>query len=110
MNAIKGTFKTPHAGQSRFMREKVNVPTAHYDDIKGEEHDVAFVVAGAMKADLLADFHAAVNRAASDGKSRQWFRQQFEGIANRNGWTGFTASSYTHLKFDTRQMQSLDEA
>jgi len=87
---IQGGLKAPNAAQARYMRDKLNVPTEHYDDIRGEQHDVAFVVAGAMKADLLADFHEAVNRAASQGKSRQWFRQQFEDIANKHGWTGFT--------------------
>jgi len=87
---IRGALKAPNAAQARTMRDKVNVPTEHYDDITGDQHDVAFVVAGAMKADLLADFHEAINRATGEGKSRQWFRQEFERIANKNGWTGFT--------------------
>jgi len=87
---ITGALKTPNATQSRFMREKVNVPTEHYDDITGEQHDVAFVVAGAMKVDLLSDFHEAINRATNEGKSRQWFRDEFENIAHKHGWTGFT--------------------
>jgi len=90
MASIKGALKAPNAAQARYMRDKLNVPTERYDDIDGEGHDVAFVVAGAMKADLLSDFHEAANRFSKEGKSSQWFREQFENIAHKNGWTGFT--------------------
>jgi len=87
---LTGALKASNAAQRRYLRDKLDVPTGHYDDITGAQHDVAFVVAGAMKADLLSDFHEAVNRAASEGKSRQWFRDEFERIAHKSGWSGFT--------------------
>lgn len=85
-----GKFNVPFERQVKFLRDKLNLPTRHWDDILKSAHDRAFVVAGAMKADLLKDFHDAINRAALKGKSTQWFRQEFDNIVARNGWSGFT--------------------
>ena len=52
---MKFGFNTPFAEQIEFFRQKLNLPTEHWDDIMRETHDRAFVVAGAMKADLLDD-------------------------------------------------------
>jgi hypothetical protein len=86
----KSRFRLPFEEQIRFFRQKLNLPTAHWDDILNAAHDRAFVVAGAMKADLLTDLHDAVRRAIEDGKSIQWFRREFEKTVARNGWTGWT--------------------
>lgn len=68
------------------FRQKTNIPTERWDELAGEEHDVAFVVAGAAKADLLADLRQAVDRAVANGTTRAQFAQEFEGIAARAGW------------------------
>ena len=85
-----GGFSLPFAEQVAFLRRKLNLPTAHWDDILKATHDRAFVVAGALKADLLADFHAAVLKTAAEGKSIQWFKKEFEAIVARHGWLGWT--------------------
>ena len=85
-----GGFSMPFAEQVAFLRRKLDLPTAHWDDILKAAHDRAFVVAGALKADLLADFHAAVLKTAAEGKSIQWFKKEFERIVARNGWQGWT--------------------
>lgn len=87
-----GKFNKPFQEQVDFLKQKLNLPTRHYDDILGAAHDRAFVVAGAMKADLLTDFHNAVNRAANEGKSIHWFKKEFESIVQKHGWTGWTGS------------------
>lgn len=87
-----GSFNVPFAQQAQFLRNKLNLPTERFDDILKAAHDRAFVVAGAMKADLLTDFHDAVNRAAQEGKSIQWFRQNFKDIVRKHGWEGWTGS------------------
>jgi hypothetical protein len=79
-------FKLPFEEQIAYFKGKLNLPTEHYDDILKAAHDRAFVVAGAQKADLLTDFHAAVEKAIAEGKSIQWFRQQFDDIVAKNGW------------------------
>lgn len=66
------------------------VGTERYDDLRAEEHYRAFTVAGAMKADLLADLHEAVRKAVVDGGTIQDFRKDFDRIVERHGWHGWT--------------------
>ncbi len=87
-----GKFSLPFQEQIDFIRQKVNLPTEHYDDILAAAHDRAFVVAGAMKADLLNDLRGAVDKAIAEGKSIQWFRKEFAGIVQKHGWEGWTGS------------------
>ena len=81
---------TPFQAQIDFLRQKLNLPTERWDDIQAAAHDRAFVVAGAAKADLLADLHAAVIQAAEGGAGLQAFRKDFKAIVARHGWTGWT--------------------
>lgn len=83
-------FNTPFAEQIAFFRQKLNLPTEHWDDIMRAAHDRAFVVAGAMKADLLADLHGAVGKVIGEGKSIGWFRKKFAAIVGEHGWQGWT--------------------
>lgn len=83
-------FNTPFAEQIEFFRQKLNLPTERWDDIMRTAHDRSFVVAGAMKADLLADLNAAVGTVIAEGKSIGWFRDNFKSIVKKHGWTGWT--------------------
>ena len=80
----------PFAEALAFFRAKLNLPTQRWDDLLGAAHDRAFVVAGAMQADLLADLRAAVDRAIADGTTFETFRKDFERIVAERGWTGWT--------------------
>lgn len=82
----------PFEEQVAFFRGKLGnlVPTAKWDDILREAHDRAFMVAGAAKADLLADLAAAVDKAIADGETLQQFRKRFGEIVRRHGWSGWT--------------------
>jgi len=73
-----------------FFRNKINLPTRRWDDLLGAAHDRAFVVAGAMQADLLADLRAAVDKAIADGTTIETFRKEFKQIVAQRGWTGWT--------------------
>ncbi len=77
------TFKE----QIEFFRRKANVPTNSYADIYNNEHDYAFVVAGANRNALLNDFRAAVDKAISEGTTLDEFRQDFAEIVERHGWS-----------------------
>lgn len=66
------------------------VPTARWDDLWQVQHDRAFMVAGATKADLLADLAAAVDKAISRGTSLEEFRRDFRKIVEERGWHGWT--------------------
>jgi len=85
-----GPFALPFPEQIDYIRQKLNLPTQHYDDIIKSAHDRAFVVAGAAKADLLNDLRQAVDRSIAEGKSIGWFRQEFANIVKKNGWHGWT--------------------
>lgn len=77
----------PFKEQIEFFRRKVNVPTNSYADIYNNEHDYAFVVAGANRNALLNDFRAAIDKAISQGTTLDEFRKDFAEIVERNGWS-----------------------
>lgn len=83
-------FSAPFREQIAFFGAKVNLPSRRWDDIKRSAHDRGFIVAGAMKADLLADLRAAVEAAINDGEGIQAFRDRFDEIVDRHGWHGWT--------------------
>ncbi|WP_413672272.1 phage minor head protein [Massilia cellulosiltytica] len=81
---------TPFEEQLTFFKNKLNLPTERWDDIMRAAHDRAFVVAGAAKADLLADLRTAVERGIETGSGLEQFRKDFKEIVQRHGWTGWT--------------------
>ena len=91
-SAVSGAFNRPFPEQIAFFRRKLGnlVPTQAWDDLLGAQHDNAFMVAGAAKADLLNDLAAAVDKAISEGRGIEDFRKDFRAIVKRNGWTGWT--------------------
>jgi SPP1 gp7 family putative phage head morphogenesis protein len=70
-----------------FLRDKVNVPTRAWTDLWQAMHDRAFMVAGAMTDELVEDFHQAVLRAIEEGRTLEQFRQDFDAIVARHGWS-----------------------
>ena len=91
---LAGVFRKPFAEQVAFFRQKLGnlVPTATWRDLMGAQHDRGFMVAGAAKADLLADLAGAVDKAIADGESLDAFRARFGEIVQRHGWQGWTGS------------------
>lgn len=70
-----------------FFRDKLSIGTMAWDDIWSVQHSRAFMIAGAMEADLVNDFKAAVDAAIADGESLNSFRERFDDIVARYGWT-----------------------
>ncbi len=70
-----------------FFREKVNLPTWQWDDLWKDMHAKGFMVAGAARNDILADFRGAVDKAISDGATLEDFRKDFDDIVGRYGWS-----------------------
>jgi len=91
-SSLSGAFRKPFPQQIAFFRNKLKnlVPTQRWDDLTGEAHDTAFMVAGAAKADLLTDLAAATDKAIAEGRGIEEFRRDFRDIVKRNGWTGWT--------------------
>jgi hypothetical protein len=92
MALATGIFRRPFAEQVAAFRLRLTDlrPTAAWTDLWQAEHDRAFMVAGAMKADLLADLAGAVQRAIEDGTGIEAFRRDFRSIVEARGWHGWT--------------------
>ena len=69
-----------------FFRSKLSLPTRTWTDIWQEQHDVAFVVAGAARDALLSDLREAVDAAVVDGETLRQFRGRFDAIVAKHGW------------------------
>jgi len=76
----------PFAEQINYFRKKLDLPTGSYAEIYGAEHDNAFVVAGANRLDMVADFRKAVDKAIADGTTLEEFRRDFDDIDAKYGW------------------------
>jgi len=87
--AITAAFRKPFAQQVDFFRAKLGnlIPTQRWDEVWKGAHDTGFMVAGAMKADLLADFAGAVEKAIATGTSLGEFRRDFDRIVAKYGWS-----------------------
>jgi hypothetical protein len=82
----------PFAEAIAYLRAKVDLETDRWDDIEGQAHDRYFTVAGAAKADLLADLHEAVRKGIDDGTTLETFLADFDRAVAKHGWTGWTGS------------------
>lgn len=71
----------------KFFKGKVPLPTRRWTDLMEGMHSRAFVVAGAMKNELLVDFHKAIGQALSKGTTLNDFRKTFDETVRRHGWT-----------------------
>lgn len=69
-----------------FFRGKLNIPSARWDDLWQGMHARGFMIAGAAKDELLADFRAAVDKAIAGGESLGAFRRRFDSIVVQHGW------------------------
>jgi SPP1 gp7 family putative phage head morphogenesis protein len=70
-----------------FLRNKTNVPTRAWTDVWQGMHSRAFVVAGAARDELVADFHDAVTNAIASGTTLADFRKEFDRIVANHGWS-----------------------
>lgn len=87
LTGVQLAFDLPFDEQIAFFKQKVRLPTARYDELTSQMHDKAFVVAGAMKADLLNDLHKAVLSAIENGEALWQFQKKFDDIFKKHGWT-----------------------
>ena len=85
--AIETVFNLPFVEQESFFRNKLNIPTQKWTDLWKDQHAKGFMIAGAYKADLLADFRAAVDKAISKGVTLEDFRKDFVNIISKHGWS-----------------------
>ncbi len=85
-----------------YFRQKLNLPTAVWTDLYQAQHARAFVVAGAMKDDLVADLRNAVAKAIEQGTTLAEFRKDFDQIVAKHGWSyNGTRGWRTNVIFNT---------
>ena len=77
----------PFAEQIDFFRSKLSLPTRAWTDLWQTQHDVAFVVAGAARDDLVSDLRGAVDQAIAEGTTLATFRRDFDSIVAKHGWS-----------------------
>lgn len=78
--------RVPFRQQIEFFSRKVRLPTNGWTDVYAQEHDWAFMVAGANRDDILSDFQAAIRRAIDEGRTLEQFRLDFDNIVAKHGW------------------------
>jgi hypothetical protein len=76
----------PFDEAEKFFRGKINIGTRRWDDLKRGEHARGFMVAGAMRDDMLCDFRAALTKAIEQGTTIEEFRRDFDQIVATYGW------------------------
>lgn len=88
MTGIAASFGKPFAFQLAAYRLRLAQlqPTFAWTDVWKSEHDRAFMVAGAVKADILADLAAMVDKAVTQGTTLEEFRRDFRSLVAEKGW------------------------
>jgi hypothetical protein len=69
-----------------FFNQKLPLPTSGWQDVYGQQHDHAFMVAGANKAAILEGFANAIQGAIENGETLADFRKRFDEIVTQHGW------------------------
>lgn len=89
---ITAGFRRPFVEQvaALLLRFGTLAPTAKWDDLWQSQHDRAFIVAGVVKADILADLAEAVGKAIVEGRGFEAFQRDFRAIVEKRGWHGWT--------------------
>lgn len=92
MTDLRATFRRPFPEQvaAWLLRLANPVPTSRWDDISRDAHNAQFMVAGAIKADLLDDLGRAVSKVIIEGVTFEEFKRDFRALVTKNGWHGWT--------------------
>lgn len=69
-----------------YFRQKVNLPTDRWDDLRHGAHVRAFSVAGVTRDDILTTFRREIDRALTEGGDLDQFRKVFDAVVDSTGW------------------------
>ncbi len=90
-----------------FFKNKTKLPTSGWTDIWQQQHIHAFVVAGAATDALVEDFYNALIQAKTVGGGYDEFKQSFQDIATKHGWSYNGAPGWrSRIIYDTNITQS----
>lgn len=105
--ATVGYGRVPFEQQIAFFRRKRNIVTESWLDVWESEHDQGFMVAGANRDELVADFAAAIRKAIDDGGTLEQFRRDFDSIVATHGWDYNGGRNWrTRVIYETNLRQS----
>ena len=95
MTDLSASFGKPFAQQLAAFRIRLADlrATTGWKDVWQAEHDRAFMVAGAQKAELLADLAAAVDKAIAKGTTLEEFRRDFAAAVKTHNWHGWAGET-----------------
>lgn len=77
----------PFAEAIAAFRQKVPLPTKAWTDLWEGQHARAFVVAGANRDEIVADFQDAIGKALEEGRTKADFQKDFDAIVAKHGWS-----------------------
>jgi SPP1 gp7 family putative phage head morphogenesis protein len=84
-------FQLPFSKAIEYFKTLVPLPSEKWTDITEQYRSVAWAIAGITKASILKDLQDAVTDALENGISPEKFREQFQDIMVRRGWSpGFS--------------------
>ena len=86
------TFKPlpPKEALAFFRKKTVGTRFSYgWQDVWQEEHAAAFVVAKAMRADILKHIYAGLEEALSEGLTAREFAKRVRPLLEKKGWWGF---------------------
>lgn len=86
MSGTLDALSLPPERAIAFFRQKVNMPTRAWDDLRHGAHARAWSVAGVQAQDMLADIRAAMDKAIAQGTTLAEFRQDIGPLLGRLGW------------------------
>ncbi len=69
-----------------YFQKKMPLPTNGWEDVYAEQHDTAFMVAGANKTAIVEDFMTSIRAAMEDGETLADFQKRFDKIVETHGW------------------------
>lgn len=78
----------PQDAAGAFARRDLLQPSFRWQDVFQAEHARAFAVAGVMRLDILALFRAEIERAVTEGKGLEAFRNAIRPQLVAKGWWG----------------------
>ncbi len=92
MTGLSTAFAKPFPQQIAAFRIRLQElkSTTHWTDVWQDANEKGFMVAGAEKVELLADFAAAIDKAQTKGTTFDEFKRDFRKAVADNDWRGWT--------------------
>lgn len=106
-SSIAGALRLPFQEAIAFFRNKISIPTEKWNDLFLDAHSKGFMIAGAMKGELLADLREAVDQTITQGLTIQDFRKAWDRIVEEHGWSYVGGRNWrTRIVYETNTRQA----